>query len=121
MQPARTIFRKWAPILVAALVISGFALFASVPSATFFLQHLVSDQSLYFVMAKNIAQHGTARASLAENLPPFTYAFGVSYLYAWVFKTFSSFEQQIRGIHKDTCIQMCQTGQTLLWNAEAVT
>jgi hypothetical protein len=84
--------------LAALTITAGFAAIVAAAAPAVFLSHLVNDQLLYFVMAKNVGQHGTPIVSMAENLPPFTYAFGVAYIYAGVFKLFSLYEHQIRGI-----------------------
>ncbi len=88
----------WALPLAALVITAAVGAIAAIPSPAYFLVHMVNDPVLYFVMARAFAQHGTAVTSMAENTAPFTYAFGMAYVYGWVFKLFSTYEQQIRGI-----------------------
>ena len=89
---------KWAILSASLIITAGLAAIVALAPPAFFLSHLVNDQLLYFLMAKSVAQHGTPVVAQAVNLAPFTYAYGIAYLYAGVFKLFVLFEDQIRGI-----------------------
>lgn len=88
----------WVALFLALMVTAGFGVIVVVSGSGFVLSRLINDPMLYFVMSKSLAQHSTVYAALVENMSPFSCAFGMAYIYAGVFKIFSIFESQVRGI-----------------------